>query len=321
LPSSIQAATAAVSNAVERLGRHTVGRPVLDAIRAGAGATGIGFDVLAAKAAVESGFRPNAQARTSSARGLFQFIDQTWLDMVQRRGADHGLGEAAAAITRGPGGRLTVADPAERARILALRDDPEISTRMAGEYLKDIAETLTPVLGRRPDASELYLGHFLGAGGARQVLQGLARDPNQPASALLPDAAAANRRLFFDASGRPLSLSGFMQGIRTRLDRAYAEIGMTAPEGSIDFRSRAAQPARTGEEVGAGAVYGAPSNSTPARIAHVAEQAMFSAMARVFTRMGGRAPGEARREENPQALPAEVLAALRNDTRRADARS
>ncbi|MDO9713032.1 transglycosylase SLT domain-containing protein [Paracraurococcus lichenis] len=326
MPLPILPSESAATGRTEQLGRYTAGTEVISAIRSAAAATGIGFDTLAAKAAVESGFRPNAQARSSSARGLFQFVDQTWLDMVRRKGAEHGLGEEAAAITRGAGGRLTVADPALRSRILGLRDDPEISARMAGEYLRDISDSLTPTLGRRPDAAELYLGHFLGAGGARQALQALAANPAQPASAVLPEAAAANPMLFRAADGSPLTVSGFMEGIRTRLARAYAEIGATPPEGPVSFQSGTGD-ATQGLPT---ALAGVTGTSTPARVAHAAERAMTATLAKVFNRLGhslghglvGHGPGrglgyrQAARGAS-QALPPEVLAALRTDTRTA----
>ncbi|MFC7611448.1 hypothetical protein [Teichococcus aestuarii] len=74
----------------EKIGRYTVDAQVTGALRNAAKATGMGFEVLAAKAAMESGFRAEAQASTSSARGLFQFIEQTWLGVVQAHGAEHG---------------------------------------------------------------------------------------------------------------------------------------------------------------------------------------------------------------------------------------
>ncbi|MBK1656693.1 lysozyme family protein [Paracraurococcus ruber] len=309
MPLPIPLGEAAGAARTEQLGRYTASTQVISALRSASAATGIGFQTLAAKAAVESGFRADAQARTSSARGLFQFIDQTWLSMVQRKGAEHGLGEEAAAIIRGAGGRLTVADPAQRSRILALRDDPEISARMAGEYLRDVSDSLTPTLGRRPDAAELYLGHFLGPGGARQALQALAADPNQPASGVLPDAAAANPTLFRAADGSPLSLAGFMQGIRSRLDRAYAEIGATPPQGPLAFQPGTPEAAQ-GLSIALGAA-----TSTPARVAHGAEQAMTATLAKVFNRLGrGLGQRQALRGP-PQTLPPEVLAALRTDTR------
>ena len=92
-------------------------------------------------------------------------------------------------------------DPALRAQVLALRFDPQASAAMAGELAGDNAVTLRGVLGREPDAAELYLAHFLGAEGASRFLTALSADPGQSAAALLPKAANANRAIFYDAAG------------------------------------------------------------------------------------------------------------------------
>ena len=71
---------------------------------------------MLATAKMESNFNPKAAATTSSARGLFQFIDQTWLGTVKEAGAQLGYGKYADAITKIPSGSYSVSDPATRAR-------------------------------------------------------------------------------------------------------------------------------------------------------------------------------------------------------------
>ena len=73
--------------------------------------TGADFKYLLATAQVESNLNPNAQAPTSSARGLFQFIEQTWLTTLKEQGAALGYGPYANAISRQPSGDYAVADP------------------------------------------------------------------------------------------------------------------------------------------------------------------------------------------------------------------
>ncbi|HRE45658.1 MAG TPA: transglycosylase SLT domain-containing protein, partial [Terricaulis sp.] len=122
------------------------------AIRRAADATGVNFSLLVETARRESAFNPDARAATSSATGLFQFIDSTWLDMVRRHGGRHGLGAEAAALQQG-------ADAPTRQAILALRADPELSARMAGELARENAAALESRLGRSPSAGELYAAH------------------------------------------------------------------------------------------------------------------------------------------------------------------
>jgi hypothetical protein len=170
---------------------------VVSGIRRAARAANVDFGYLMAQAKRESGFQPDAASATSSAAGLFQFIESTWLEMVQRHGAKHGLGGLAQQIeTRN--GRPIVADPALRQRILDLRNDPGLSACFAAELARDNKEELTRALGRPVGSTELYLAHFLGAGGACQFLRAVETDGGRKAADLLPEAAAANRGVFYD---------------------------------------------------------------------------------------------------------------------------
>jgi len=181
-------------------------------------ATGIDFSYLLGQAKLESSFNPNAKAGTSSAAGLYQFTKGTWLDTLDRHGSAHGLGWADAAIQ---GGR--VRDPMLRQQVLALRYDPDASALMAAELASDNRDFLRGVLGREPDASELYLAHFLGAEGAGRFLTAMAANPAQSAAALFPEAAGANKAIFYDASGGPRSLGGVMELVRGKMARAMGD--------------------------------------------------------------------------------------------------
>jgi hypothetical protein len=184
------------------------------AIQRAADRTGVNFDLLVQTARRESALNANARAGTSSATGLFQFIDSTWLDMVRRHGAAHGLGQYAQALQSGG------ADASTRADILALRTDPELSACMAGELTRENAAALTAQLGRAPSAGELYAAHVLGSGGAARLIQAAQRGaPN--ASALFQREAAANRGIFY-ASGQACSAQDVLD--RLNLD-ARANIG------------------------------------------------------------------------------------------------
>ena len=190
------------------------------AISNAAAQTGNSFDFLLAQARVESHLNPTAHAGTSTARGLYQFTEGSWLKALERHGGDHGLGGAQAAILSG-----AARDPAQRAAILALRNDPTASSLMAGELANDNRATLTAHLGRIPDGAELYLAHFLGADGANRFLDTLSASPQASAAALLPQAAGANRAIFYDGSGAPSSVAAVMQTIRARFDSAMTASG------------------------------------------------------------------------------------------------
>lgn len=168
--------------------------------------TGASFEFLVRTAQRESNFDPQARARTSSAAGLFQFIEQTWLAMVSRHGAQHGYGAEAAAVTRDAQGRFQVSDPAQRDAILNLRFDARAASVMAGELAAENAAILRGAMGREPTDGELYAAHFLGARGAARLIAQAAENPAQRADEVFPEAAAANRAIFFE-QGRPRSVS------------------------------------------------------------------------------------------------------------------
>lgn len=161
---------------------------VLPALAAAAAATGTSFEALFHTARLESGLDPGARARTSSATGLFQFIDSTWLQTLARHGARHGLAAN------------------DRAQALELRKDPLAAALMAAEHMAENGQRLATALGRSADTVDLYLAHFLGPQGAIRFLSQMASAPDTPAVSLFPRAAGANRAIFF-ADGLPRSLA------------------------------------------------------------------------------------------------------------------
>lgn len=177
---------------------HPLSRPLKQA----ADATGISFDYLIKTAKRESNLNPEAKAANSSATGLFQFIEQTWFGLVKRQGAQLGLADAANAIQRDNSGRYTVPEPEARQQILALRKDPTLSARLAGVFTSENKSSLKEAFGREPTGGELYIAHFMGAGGARELISQASSNPERSAASVFPDAASANRSIFFDGKGR-----------------------------------------------------------------------------------------------------------------------
>lgn len=197
---------------------HGITSPVMTAVQEASARTGIDFDYLIDVARVESRFDPSAQASTSSARGLYQFTKQTWLATLDRHGAGHGLGWAADAIGKDASGRFSVADPMLRQQILALRDDPAASASMAAAFTTDNRAYVESRIGRAAEPVDLYLAHFLGSGGAVRFLSAWAADPGQPGAAMMPEAAAANRSVFYAADGSMRSLGDIRERFRAKLD-------------------------------------------------------------------------------------------------------
>jgi hypothetical protein len=186
-------------------------------LRKAAEATGSGFDYLMKTAMRESSMDPAAKAKTSSAAGMFQFVEQTWFEMVKKAGPKHGLDAEAAAITRSANGRSSVADPKMREKILALRHDTEVSSLMAGEFTERNSELMTAALRRPPSEGELYAAHFLGAQGAVDLIRLADAAPNTKAATHFPEAASANRSIFY-SGGKPRSAAEVLAKVVNRHD-------------------------------------------------------------------------------------------------------
>ena len=166
------------------------------AILRAADVTGVDFGFLLGAARRESGYDPSAKAPTSSAVGLFQFVEQTWLSTLKRHGAEHGYARYAQLIARGPDGRYHAIDGQARAAVMALRLDPHAAALMAGEMTADHAAWLRQKIGRPPTAGELYIAHFLGVDGAARLIEAAPVTPKADAAAMFPAPAHANPGVF-----------------------------------------------------------------------------------------------------------------------------
>jgi hypothetical protein len=224
---------------------------VAGAIKQAATATGTSFEYLLTTAKMESDFNPTAGATTSSAHGLFQFIDQTWLGTVKEAGAQLGYGNYADAITKSSAGNYSVGDPTARAAVMKLRDDPVASSAMAGVLSQSNSFKLTGMIGRRPTNSELYMAHFMGVGGAAKLISNAEDNPQASGAQLFPNAAAANHSIFYDKTGSARSVSEVYSVLTSRYASAasssatrtaMASVGDTSASATLASASSANAP-------------------------------------------------------------------------------
>ena len=248
------------------IGGHHVAHQVLQAVREASARTGTDFDFMLAKAAQESGFRATAEATGSSATGLYQFIESTWLQMVRQHGRDHGLGHYARQIEARANGAAYVADPLIRQEILDLRKNPRINALMAGEFAQNNKDHLQRHVGGRVGSTELYLAHFLGAAGATTFLRGLRADPDQSGAALFPEAAAANRSVFYGADGTARSLQQVYDWAAQRMQRGLALAGDVDDVGAsrhAHYVTDGVAPSRTSAPLPGPAAFGRTATAAP----------------------------------------------------------
>lgn len=124
---------------------------------------------------VESSNDPNAQAPTSSAAGLFQFLKGTWKDEVKRLNLDY-----------------TQED----------RFNPTKARKVVEGFTKRNEKYLQNKLNRKVSSGELYLAHFLGMGGASTLLDAYDKNPNASiADVVTPAALKANKWVFYNENG------------------------------------------------------------------------------------------------------------------------
>jgi hypothetical protein len=204
------------SNATASAGVDPSRAGIAGAIKQAATSIGASFEYLLTTAKMESDFNPKAGASTSSAHGLYQFIDQTWLGTVKEAGAQLGYGQYADAITKSASGSYSVSDPAARAAIMKLKDDPAASSAMAAVFTQSNSFKLTGMIGRRPNDAELYMAHFMGVGGAAKLISNAEDNPQASGARLFPNAAAANRSIFYDSSGRARSVADVYSVLSSR---------------------------------------------------------------------------------------------------------
>jgi hypothetical protein len=202
---------------------------VTGAIRQASQNTGTSFNYLLATAQVESGLNALAGAATSSAKGLFQFIQQTWLSTMKQAGPALGYGRYADAITQTASGQYQVSDPTLRNEILNLRTDPAANAAMAGAFTQSNAAALSDRLGRSPSEGELYIAHFLGAGSAARLINLAASNPTAKAADAFPEAAQANSPIFYDrATGTARTASQVRNVLTARYELALKTQGLPA---------------------------------------------------------------------------------------------
>ena len=181
---------------------------VMSALRSASAATGADFDYLLKTAQRESNFDPSAKAPSSSATGLFQFTSETWLNVLERYGAQHGVNTAG----------LT------RDAQLSLRNDADLSARMAGELARENAKILGKKLGRPATSAELYAANFMGPQDAARLVHAARHNQEGAAAEMFPRAALANANVFRGHDGDSLTSAQLYQKL-TGIDVASADAG------------------------------------------------------------------------------------------------
>ncbi|MDH3899706.1 MAG: transglycosylase SLT domain-containing protein [Gammaproteobacteria bacterium] len=190
-------------------GRFKIGSDVLAAIQLGSIRTGVDFTFLMELAKVESNFNPTARAKKSSAAGLFQFTDNSWLEAIRIFGADYGLKDYATRVKLIDNVKHEQQQIARslQQQVLALRLNPRLSTLLAAENIKRNLRNLSYKTRREPGRTDLYLSHFFGLNGALMFLKTLDEEPTAIAGEIFPGAAASNLAVFQNQEQQPRTVA------------------------------------------------------------------------------------------------------------------
>ena len=220
----------------------SISQSLANALTAAGNRSGVDFGYLLQTAMRESSLNPAARASTSSAVGLFQFLEGTWLQVMKEEGPRLGYQSYADQITKTGSGDYVVGDPAQRAQILGLRENPQIAADLAAAFTRSNGEYLRTVFGRMPSAGELYIAHFLGAQGAEKMFKAGLDNPDQLAVGLFPRQASANRAIFYDRDGQARTIRQVYQVLVAKHEGGNAAFATQQMTGAEAVAAPAAEP-------------------------------------------------------------------------------
>ncbi len=163
-------------------------------------------------------------------------MDQTWLSTLKRHGAKYGYARYADLISQGADGKFVVQGAEARRAVMELKLDAHASSLMAGELASDHASYLRGRVGRDPTAGELYAAHVLGSQGSARLIEAYQSAPRSSAAAMFPDAAAANRGIFY-REGRPATVAEVYDNLTRGASSGPAMIAPSGDQGFIQYAS------------------------------------------------------------------------------------
>lgn len=193
-------------------------------------ATGVDENLLMNAVAIESDFKPNAAAGTSSAKGVMQFTAGTWRETLKKYGSKYGYDQNTPPT------------------------DVKASLLMGAHYFKDNLKSLSGKINRPIGVVEAYFSHFLGPGGAATFFKGLDSNPNDVAAQAMPDAAKANSSIFY-AGGRARTFGEVYQEVANRLQKKAKQYGLSIDIGKTGTSGPATIPTAAGSSNGTSSAY------------------------------------------------------------------
>lgn len=178
---------------------------------------GVPVSVLMATAKQESDFGRNLANPKGSAKGLFQFVDGTWSDMITKSGPIYGLPTTTSV------------------------SDNRANALMAAEYMRQNNALFTKQIGRAPKDGEMYISHFMGGQGGVNFVKAYESQPDANAAQLFPKEASYNKNIFFEKNGTPRTVAQVYSKLSSYVDgntnyTATPSTDFGAPRTAQDFQ-------------------------------------------------------------------------------------
>lgn len=145
----------------------------------------------------------------TTAVGVGQITSGTFIEVMRRPGTAARMG-------------LDISGMSDE-QLLELRKDPDINIMATAAFAEYNKKAMQGALGRAPSDAEVYMAHFMGLGGATTFLTNYKNNPNAVAADLMPDAAKANKSVFY-ADGRALSVSEVYNRIAVSFDTSQTQV-------------------------------------------------------------------------------------------------
>jgi hypothetical protein len=231
---------------------------------------------MKAIAQIESGGNANAKSGTSSAAGLFQFTEGTWKDMTKEMGKNY-----------------TSQD----------RFDPAKSAEVMEYFTKKNKGQLEKGIGRQASSTDMYMSHFLGAGGATKFLNGMSTNQDASAAQMMgQQAASANKNIFYDKNGRERSLKEVYELMGQKVAKAEGQVGggTTSMAAAVPSAPGQVSPTATAAQTALAKPAATPTNaSMPSNPLDALQKGLAN---QNQASLGGPAPAGPASQENPTTL-------------------
>jgi hypothetical protein len=182
--------------------------------------TGTDPALLAKIVNYESGFNPDARplrkdgSRISSAHGLGQMIDSTWVQMVRSHGEQFGIQGAS---------KMSPSDA------LSLRGDAQLQANLTAALTAKNVATGRRIGGANDDAN-VYALHNLGDGDGSKFLRALKANPSAAVSSVLPPNVIANNPDLYAGGNLSVADAYSRMGSRMAKGQRFADaMSLAAP--------------------------------------------------------------------------------------------